>query len=531
MPELIFYNGTILTMNPAQPRATALAVRGERILQLGDEGEILAMARPGTERVDLKGRCLLPGFHDGHVHLPQHGLELGRLQLHGAPTLEAALDMVADYARGLPKGQWLLGAGFSTSRWDVNTLTKEDLDRVAPHQPVLLRSKDHHSAWVNSKALEAAGIGRHTPDPEHGAIERNAGGEPGGLLLERADVLVEAVVPPPDDGELKEALRAAGQDLAELGITTVHHMAADTASYWRQLALLASREDYPLRVWACLNQEDAEHAAAIGVATGQGGERFCVGGAKFFADGALGSLTAWMLKPYTGTAEVGMPVHGPELLAERFPLVIEAGLTPVVHAIGDAANRAVLDAFEAHRPAWQERGLRPRLEHVQHLHPDDAPRLAELGVVASVQPYHLVFDAKRIRALLADRLHHAYPIRTLLVSGAALAFGSDTPVADPDVRLGLQAACRREGPEGDVLGPDEAISAGEALAAYTTGAAFAIGREARSGQLAPGYDADLVVLSHDPSERLDGLRVEGTMLAGRWTKALAGNEGMGKRRP
>jgi predicted amidohydrolase YtcJ len=217
-----------------------------------------------------------------------------------------------------------------------------------------------------------------------------------------------------------------------------------------------------------------------------------------------------------------MAVHGPEVLAERLPKAIAAGLTPVVHAIGDAANRAVLDALEANLPALQAAGLRPRVEHVQHLHPDDLERLARLGAIASVQAYHLVFDAKRISELLGDRLGRAYPIRSLLAAGAHLAFGSDTPVADPDVRLGLRAATERRGEGGETLTPDEAIGVQEALAAYTRGAAFAIGREARSGQLKEGFDADLVVLSHNPLESLDGLEVLGTMLAGRWTRELEG---------
>jgi predicted amidohydrolase YtcJ len=519
MPDFVFYGGTILTMDPRQPTAEALAVRGGRIVALGDAGTVLDMTRKDTERVDLDGCYLLPGFHDAHVHLTQHGLELSRLKLHEVPTLDEALKAIAARTAELREGEWLLGAGFAMSRWNVTRLTRQQLDGVAPKNPVFLQSQDHHSAWMNSLALELAGVHAGTPDPPEGSIERDDEGEPTGLLLERAAKLVSRAIPAPSERELHEALLRAGHDLAQLGITTVHHMAYEHAAYWRQLALAASSEDYPLRVWACIDQENVEHAAAIGLATGQGGQRFMIGGAKFFADGALGSLTAWMLEPYDATSICGTIVHGPEVLAERLPVAIDAGFAPVVHAIGDAANRAVLDALEKTLPQWQARGLRPRVEHAQHLHPDDMTRFAKLGVLASMQPIHLTFDAKRLRELLSQRLERAYAFRSLAASGAHLAFGSDTPVASPDVRLGLEAACRRRGVGGEALGEEECLTAEEALAAYTRGAAYAIGRENRSGQLRPGFDADFVIVSRDPRERFD-FEIEGTMVAGRWTKAF-----------
>ena len=294
-------------------------------------------------------------------------------------------------------------------------------------------------------------------------------------------------------------------------------MAAEPAAYWRQLALSASQESYPLRVWACIDQENIEHAAAVGVATGQGGEFFQVGGAKFFADGALGSLTAHMLAPYEGTTTVGMPVHGLETMLERFPLAINAGLVPVTHAIGDAAVRAVLDALSATRDLWQARGMRPRLEHAQHLHKDDIGRFAALGVIASVQPIHFKFDAKRSHELLGERFQTTHAWRSLLASGTRLALGSDTPVAGPNVLEGLRTALSRASEEGEVFTPSEVMTLDEALAGYTRDAAYAVAWEQRSGCLKPGYDADLVVLSHDPHEGLEALEVTGTMKAGRWT--------------
>ncbi len=516
--DILFYGGPILTQDDVNPLAEAVLIRGERIAFVGSLADAESLASPKVERFDLAGRALLPGFHDAHVHLTQHGFDLSRLNLTQTQTLGEALTLVAARAQEQEPGTWLQGSGLSMSRWNVSSLDKRDLDRVSSQHPVTLRSQDGHSVWVNSQALEQMGITRTTPNPEHGVIERDNQGEPTGRLLELATKLLEAAIPQPSEADLQKALKQAGEHLASLGITTVHHMAYEPARNWRQLALSASRDDFPLRVWACIDQEHIEAADALGVATGQGG-RFTVGGAKFFADGALGSLTAWMLSPYTGTDTVGVTVHGPEVLRQRYPKALDAGLTLVTHAIGDAANRAVLDALEATRDQWQAKGLRPRLEHAQHLHPDDVARAARLGVVVSMQPIHLTFDVKRIGELLADRQGGAYRTKSLLDAGTVLAFGSDTPVASPDVIAGIRAACLREAVDGSVLNPAEALSIDEALAAYTKGAAYAISREHRSGRLKAGFDADFVLLSHDPHTSLAGLSVEGTMLAGGWTYA------------
>lgn len=514
--ELAFV-GTVLTMDPRRPQAGALAVAGGRILAVGDEAAVGAHIGPDTRVVELGTRVVLPGFHDAHVHLTQHGLELAQLDLADTRSLEEALARVRERAERTPAGGWLLGSGFALQRWGRTTLGRAEadaLEEAAGEHPLLLRSQDHHSAWANRRALALAGVSATTPDPPNGRLVRDAHGEPTGLLLERALHLVWDVVPRPERSDLRAALAAAGSDLAARGVTTVHHMAYEPAAYWRELALAASDPAYPLRVWACVPHEDVEHAAALGVATGQGGDGFTVGGAKFFADGALGSRTAWMLEPYAGGDDRGVAVDGPEVLGRRLPAALAAGLTPVVHAIGDAANRAVLDALEANAAGWRGLGLRPRIEHAQHLHPDDVARFGRLGVVASMQPIHLTFDVPSIRASLPDRASRAYPMRSLLAAGATLAFGSDTPVASPDVIAGLRAACRRRGPDGDALTPHEALSPEQALAAYTAGAAWAIGREGRSGAVRVGYDADLVVLSHDPRDELDGLEVRATLKAG-----------------
>ncbi len=517
--DVVVLPGTVRTGDPARPNVEALAWRGGRLIHVGPRAAALALRGPRTRVIEAPGTCAVPGFHDAHVHLTQYGLELGHVRLDDAATLEVGLARVAARVRSTPTGRWVLGAGFALQRWGVTTLRRDDLDRVAPHHPVLLRSQDHHAAWVNSAALAAAGIDATTPDPAHGTIERDAEGSPSGLLLEGAYGLVRDRAPRLSPAELATALDAAGADLAARGVTTVHHMAFEPADHWRALALKASRADgyaFPLRVWAAIPQADLEAAAAIGLAGGQGGDFFVVGGAKFFADGALGSRTAWMLDPYPdGT--FGVTVDGPDVLRERFALAIRAGFAPVTHAIGDAANRAVLDALEATAPAWRAAGLRPRLEHVQHLHEADVARLGALGVVASVQPIHLAFDAASIRALFPDRVDRAYRVRDLADAGVPLAFGSDAPVAPPDPFAGLRAAVRRVGDDGRPLGTDQALSVAEALHAFTAGAAYAIGREVRSGTLRVGADADVALLDHDPGDDLDDLRACATFVAGEAT--------------
>ncbi|MFU8888182.1 MAG: amidohydrolase [Trueperaceae bacterium] len=524
--DVVLLAGRVRTMDARRPLAQGVAWRTGRLVAVGTRDEVLAWSGPRTRVIDAPDACVLPGFHDAHLHLTQHGLELEQVGLADAATLDEGLARVAAAATRIPEGSWILGAGFALQRWGLRGLDRRDLDRVAPRHPVMLRSQDHHSAWANAAALALAGIGAATADPDGGVIVREADGEPSGLLLEAALELVWDVVPRPDAAALGRALDAAGRDLAAHGITTVHHMAYEPPSHWRALASRASRADggaYPLRVWACIPHADLERAAAIGLAGGQGGDHFVVGGAKFFADGALGSRTAWMLQPY-GEGGVGMVEDGPDVLPERFTLAAEAGFAPVTHAIGDAANRAVIAALEATAPAWRAAGLRPRIEHAQHLHADDVARLAALGAVASMQPIHLTFDAASVRALLPDRLDRAYRTRDLLAAGVPLAFGSDTPVAPPDVLAGLRAAVGRQGADGLELGAGQALSVPEALAAYTTGAAFAIGREGRSGMLREGYDADVVLLDHDPLAGLDDLTVVATAMDGAFTH---GGDGLG----
>lgn len=528
--DTLFY-GSVITMDRARPRAGGVAVKGGTILAVGTAAQLHEFAGPGTRVVNLGSRTLAPGLHDAHVHLTGTGEELDHVQMYSAATLDEALARVRERAAQLGPDEWIRGAGFALHRWGLTTVGRREADALeaaAGGRPVLLASQDHHSAWASREALRRAGLTADT-SVESGVIVLDEDGEPSGLLLEEARDLLDHALPQATPAVMRRWLQRAADHLASFGITTVHHMAAEPAAYFRQLALAASDPEFALRVWACIPHAQIEAAAEIGLATGQGGHGFTLGGAKFFADGALGSRTAWMLEPY-GQGENrgsnrGMAVDGPDVLAERVPLAIEAGLTPVTHAIGDAATRAVVDAYEANSDAWRQAGLRPRLEHAQHMHPNDVSRAGAMGLVASMQPIHLTFDVDSIGTELGDRLERAYPMRSLAAAGAVLAFGSDTPVAPPDPFEGMRAAARRAAPSGRRLNLGEALGPDEALQAYTAGAAYAIGAEERSGKVAPGYDADLVVLSHDPTVSLDGLAAVATMKAGRFTHGADALEG------
>lgn len=513
MADLIFHNGTVHGMTDDRQVSAAIAIRGGKVLATGSLAELERFRRQDTRLVNLDGATVLPGFHDAHVHLAGHGVNLERLDLTGARSVTEALELI----RAAGPGDWLLGAGFSVAQWGADSLTAAALDAVWPDRPVAMRSQDHHSAWLNSRALQLTGIGPDTPDPAGGRIQRDGRGRPTGLLFEAAATMALSRVPQPDPQALRAALAAAAKSLARLGITTVHHMSAEPTAWWRATADSASRADYPLRVWACLPQEELEAAAALGIATGQGGDNFMIGGAKFFSDGALGSATAWMLEPYEGSQDVGVAMLDSKVFHERMALAAESGLAPVIHAIGDAAVHDTLDALEASRDVWQPQGLRPRIEHAQHITRQDITRMAALGVIASMQPIHLTFDALHLQRLLGSRAPQSFAFRQFREQGVALAFGSDTPVAPPGVIEGLRAAVERRALDGSHFEPQEALTIGESLHAYTRGAAWAISREASSGQLAAGFDADLVVLSGDPYGSLDDLAVIQTVKAGQVT--------------
>jgi predicted amidohydrolase YtcJ len=493
-----FHNGRVYTLDRSGTVAQAVACRRGWIVGVGSDAEIRA-AFPRFSEVDLAGGVAFPGFTDSHIHFAAFGLALRTVNLEGAVSLREAVARVAEAVAGARPGEWVRGRGWNKNPWPEGRFPrKEDLDPISPHNPVALVSKDGHLLWCNSLALTQAGITVHTPDPPGGEIEREHG-EPTGILKERAQTLVSQVLPEPSDGEVEAAILQALPVAHAAGITGIHDV--EDEQVFRAFQRLYRDGRLPLRVVMGIPEHSLDAAIGLGSRSGLGDEwvRFGFVG-EIFSDGTLGSQTANMLEPFSGqTGNTGIAIHGKEELCDLVRRAAEAGLACAIHAIGDRANRWVLDAFEAARPVARRFGLRQRIEHAQLLHPDDLARLAGLGVVASMQPIHCTSDRDAADRYWGRRARYAYAFRSLADSGAVLAFGSDAPVETLDVLRGLHAAVfRRDPADGrDPWYPQEALTVEGALRAYTNGAAYASGEEHVKGSLEEGKVCDLAVLDHD----------------------------------
>ena len=498
--DLVLHHGRIFTCDPARPWAEAVLVREGRIALVGDDAEVEGALGAGPAAIDLGGRLALPGFCDAHVHLLELGISRQIVNLRGARSLKEAVGRVRERAERTPPGQWVRGHGWDQNEWTEPMFPeRRPLDEAAPENPVALAHTSGHATWVNSRALALAGIGVDTPDPPGGRIDRDQeSGEPKGILYETAGRLVRDAMPELDDAQRREALREAVRYAQSLGVTAVHDMGVGR----RTLAVLRGlREqgELGLRVSVYLERERLDEFIAEGLRTDDGDEVLSIGGAKFVSDGALGSETAFMLEPLEGQPDnYGVAVIPPEELRELMRKALNAGLATAVHAIGDRANREVLDIYEQEMRI--DHSLRPRIEHCQLLHPQDLPRFAALGVVASMQPIHATSDMHKADRLWGSRSAGAYAFRSLLDTGARLAFGSDCPVETMDVIAGIHAAVTRRRAEGEPAGgwyPEQRLSVEEAVTGYALGGAYAVGQEALLGSISPGKVADLVVLSRD----------------------------------
>lgn len=518
--DLVLYNGRV--RGPNGTIYSAIACGSGRILALGDDAEARSWLEPGGEAVDLEGRTVLPAFHDAHTHFAAFALERSGVDLKGVTSLAEAARRVGEAARALRPGAWITGWGWSHDLWGGEMPTRDLLDRAAPGYSVALSRNDGHGLWVSSEALRRAGITRDTPDPERGVIHRDSRGEPTGVLTERAMAPVEAVIPVPASAEIVQAIETALPIAYRAGLGAITCMEA-LADY-RAYQTLRDEGRLGLRVGMCLAANDFDEEVELIAREGRGDAWLHWTHLKLFADGALNPRTAWMLEPYADDpTNRGISVMPPEEIRRWSERAADAGFALAVHAIGDAANRAVLDALEATRDRWKPRGLRPRIEHAQTLAPSDVPRFAALGVVASMQPIHCTQDLVVADRALGPRADRAYVFRSLADSGAILAFGSDCPVETLDVLAGLYAATARRRANGYPEGgwfPAQRLTPDEAVGAYTCGAARAEGEERHRGSLEPGKLADLVVLSRDifdtPPEALLDTRVDGTIVGGEW---------------
>ncbi len=501
-PLSVYLRGRLLLPTGAPP-ADAFAVRGGRIVWLGDSAAARDLGEPSAVVHDLGGAPVWPGLVDSHIHMLWSGMALTQVDLDGLPSLADAVAAVGWRAEAEPAGAWVRGGGWNRNLWREDRWPiAADLDAVAPHHPVALGSKDRHLLWVNSRALELAGITATTPDPPGGQIVRDEHGAPTGLLKENAASIVHRAMPAPSPLEVLEALRAAQRLAHSLGLVGLHNV--EGAETFAALQRMRAAGELRLRVLNSIPAAALDHALGLGLRSGMGDDWLRIGGVKIFTDGALGGQTAAMLEPYQGSANRGMLVLDPAELRETVTRAALGGLSSTVHAIGDRANRLTLDATAAARQAVEQAGvagplLPHRIEHAQLLHPADVARFAALGVVASMQPIHCTSDRDVADRHWGVRSAGAYAFRDLLSAGATLAFGSDCPVESANPFWGLYAAItrRRLNRAEESWYPEQLLTLDEAIAAYTTGAAVASGEAGRRGQLAVGLPADFLVLPRE----------------------------------
>jgi predicted amidohydrolase YtcJ len=525
--DLILTGGQFLTLTEARPVAEALALGEGKILAAGREEDLLALRGPETRVVGLAGATALPGLTDAHLHLRSLGQHLAQLDLRGTTSFAEVLGRTADWLARRPGGDWVIGRGWDQNDWlDPCLPDNRELNRLAAGVPVLLWRVDGHAVLASESALAAAGIGPATPDPEGGRIFRDPHSDrPTGLLLDNAAERVRQAVPEPAPREMEEIFRRSLAYCASLGLAGVHDAGVGPAEL-EALRSLARRGELPIRVYAMLEGTEEELCASW-LASGpdvDGADRLIVRCLKFYADGALGSRGAALLEPYSDDpGNSGLLLTPPPELERRIADSAHAGFQVAVHAIGDRANRLVLDTLERAMTPEEIRHLRPRIEHAQILDPQDIPRFGRMGIIASLQPTHCPSDMPWAGLRLGPaRLGGAYAWRSLLDSGCRLAGGSDAPVEPPDPLLGLQAAITRQDaagqpPEGWM--PAQRLSPLEALSLFTRGAAWASFAEAERGTLEADRQADLTILERNPllvpAGEIPRLRVLATLVDGR----------------
>ncbi len=531
-PLLLLLNGVIHTMDPDQPRADAIAVdrSSGRILAIGDTPAIRAHAGPLTDTLDLRGRTVLPGFIDAHTHLMSYAQSRLDVNLRGVGSEEEAVELVRARSEQLPPGAWVFGQSWDKNAWPEQRFpTRASLDAAVPGHPVALASYDHHSLWVNSEALRRTGITAATSDPLPGRIGRDERGEPDGMLYEDATALVYRVAELHADKRVLAELRRIFAELAARGITGVHNIEDDRAL--RLMQWLRARGELAPRVLYYVPRRSLPQALALGIQADFGDDLLRFAGIKVFMDGALGSQTAAMLDAYEGQpGNLGLLTTSEEEAEQLVRDAAGGGIGVAIHAIGDRAVHAALDGIEAalRSDAQQAEELgtptaprRFRLEHVQLATPEDIARMARMGVVASVQPFHAVHDRPAALRHWGERAKRGFAYQTMREAGIPLALGSDVPVDTPDPLRILHAALTRRDdaePGGPAYLPEQALTIAQALWAYTMGAAYAGGQEARQGSITPGKLADLVVLAEDPftvpPERIAGAQIAATFVGG-----------------
>ena len=528
-PSLLLVHGKVVTMDPARPSAQAIAIRGGRIAWVGSDREALKRFGSAGMKIDLRGRTVLPGIIDAHTHLFELGKSLLRLNLKDVATEDDAVARVREKAATAPPGEWILGWGWDEGKWASHYPDNRALSQAAPNNPVYLVGLHTFAAWANKKALEAAGITAATRDPENGRILRDpATGEPTGILLNGAQALVESHLPPLTLEQAEKAIGLAAQECVRHGLTSVHEARVSSLMI-DAFRDLHRKEKLPLRVYAMLDGADrslVEEWLARGPEIDPG-HRLTIRAFKLFADGALGSRGAMLLEPYSDSPSgKGMATTPEASIYDLTRRSLQRGFQVCTHAIGDAANRMTLNAYEkALSETPQARDARLRVEHAQVLTPEDIPRFARLSIIPSMQPTHATSDmAWAEKRIGPRRIKGAYAWRSLLKTGAHLPLSSDFPGETLNPFYGIYAAITRQDPAGNPPGgwyPAQRLTLQEALRGYTREAAYAEFEEDQKGSLGPGKLADLIVIDKDitrleahPKEILS-IRVLKTFIGGK----------------
>jgi predicted amidohydrolase YtcJ len=510
--DLVIVNADVRTMDKNLPKAEAVAVYKNKIVAVGATKEIRALAGKKTKMIDAGGKLVLPGFNDSHVHFLMGGFSLSRVDLRDAKSPEEMAKRLSDYAKKIPKGQWILGGDWDHEKWPGTPLpTKEMIDAATPNNPVSVNRTDGHMILANSLAIKLSGVTKETKNPDGGLIVRDAKGEPTGIFKDSAEELIKE--PPHSWAENLAAARAATEFAAKLGVTSVTDMSAgdDVGLYQHMM----EHGELKTRIYAIRSIVSEDVLVKAGVRSAFGNDMLRIGGLKGFADGSLGSTTAKFFEPYSDAPDTRglwyeqMIPDG--IMLKRVLAADKAGLQVMIHAIGDEANAKILDIYKETAEKNGARDRRYKIEHAQHIRPSDIARFGSQHVIASVQPFHAIDDGRWCdKRIGKERSKTTYPFRSFLDSGATLAFGTDWTVAPLNPMISVYAAVTRrtldgKNPNGWV--PEQKISVEEAVRAYTVGSAYAEFAEKAKGTVTPGKLADIVMVDRNIFE-IDPVQIE-----------------------
>ena len=526
--SLVLHHGVVMTLDPALPSATAVAIRGGRIVAVGTDDAVLAQAGPDTRRIDLAGAFVIPGLVDAHGHVASLGERLSSVDVRGVTSIEAIARAVKERAsRGLAEGAWITGGGWDQNLWPGEQFpTHAPLDAASPERPVLLRRVDGHASWASLKAMQAAGITRDTKDPDGGSIVRDARGEPTGVFIDNAMGLLDAAQPKPSRAETKARIRTALDRCASAGLTEIHDagVSMEQAAAYRELA---DEGALPLRVylmWDGTNPDPIDAMVAEEPFVNYR-DRLTLRAVKLMVDGAMGSRGAVFFEDYADApGNRGLFVTQPEEVERRASLAMSRGYQVCTHAIGDRGIREVIDAYAQALASVPKGDRRPRIEHVQCVRREDLADFKRLGIVASMQPSHATSDMPWAEERVGTgRGRGLYAWRWVLDAGIPIAAGSDFPVDPERPLVGLHSAVTRQDAQDHPAGgwhADQDMTIEEAITAYTKTAAWAAFEEKDKGRIAPGFWADLTILAEDlrsvPREKIDDVAVRGTIVGGRF---------------